>query len=76
MQKYRLRQSRAWKTATAVAVVAYMAACFLGVPPFAADWDSMPPPTAMQQELGQAWGLWLELGCVLFFSFDIYLLCG
>lgn len=76
MRIYRIRQSRAWKVSTAIAVLAYMAACFLGKPPFSASWDTMPRLSAMQDELGQAWGLWLEIGCVLFFSFDIYLLCG
>lgn len=55
-------------------MVAYIAACFLGKPPFSADWGGMPALTALQEGMGQTWGLCLECGCVLFFAFDIYLL--
>lgn len=74
MRIYRLRQGRVWKACTVIAVVAYIAACFLGKPPFSADWSGMPAPTALQGPVGQMWGLCLECGCVLFFAFDIYLL--
>ncbi|CAN0438336.1 unnamed protein product, partial [Hapterophycus canaliculatus] len=74
MRSYRLRQSRAWQSCTSLAVLAYIAACFLGKPPFSADWSGMPAPSALQEEMGQTWGLCLECGCVLFFSADIYLL--
>lgn len=74
IRSYRYRQSRAWQSCTSLAVVAYIAACFLGKPPFSADWGGMPSLSALQQEMGQSWGLWLECGCVLFFAFDIYLL--
>lgn len=75
IRSYRLRQSRTWRYCTAMAVVAYIAACFLGKPPFSADWAGMPTPSRMQQRMAQTWGIYLECGCVLFFAFDIYLLC-
>lgn len=74
IRSYRYRQSRAWQSCTSLAVVAYIAACFLGKPPFSADWDGMPALSALQEEMGQTWGLCLECGCVLFFAYDIYLL--
>ncbi|CAM9486187.1 unnamed protein product [Pylaiella littoralis] len=74
IRSYRFRQSRAWQSCTSLAVLAYIAACFLGTPPFSADWDGMPPLSALQKEVGQTWGLCLECGCVLFFAFDMYLL--
>ncbi|CAM9704843.1 unnamed protein product, partial [Ectocarpus sp. 8 AP-2014] len=74
IRSYRLRQSRAWQSGTSLAVLAYIAACFLGKPPFSADWGGMPPLSALQGEMGQTWGLFLECGCVVFFAFDMYLL--
>ncbi|CAN0420792.1 unnamed protein product [Ascophyllum nodosum] len=74
IRSYRLRQSRAWRSCTAVAVLAYIAACFLGKPPFDANSSGMPTPSALQGRLGQMWGMGLECGCVLFFVCDIYLL--
>lgn len=61
-----------------MAVLAYIAACFLGKPPFDANSSGMPTPSALQGRLGQMWGMGLECGCVLFFVCDIYLLvrCG
>eukprot|EP00903_Cladosiphon_okamuranus_P018814 g17305.t1 len=75
IRSYRYRQSRAWQSCTSLAVVAYIAACFFGKPPFSADWAGMPPLSALQEGMGQTWGLCLECGCVLFFAFDMYLLC-